>query len=44
MGNVKYFELRLSVDDGDFGDYDGATGAVLEAARPKLNAPRCIKL
>ena len=44
MGNVKYFELRLSTDDGDFDDYDGAAGTVLESARPKLKRPSMYKV
>lgn len=44
MGNIKYFELRLSTEDGDFDDYEGATGAVLEAARPKLKRPSMYKV
>lgn len=44
MGNVKYFELRLSTDDGDFDEFDGAAGTVLEATRPKLKRPSMYKV
>lgn len=44
MGNVKYFELRLSAGDDGFDEFDAAGGTVLEEERPKLKRPPMYKV